>query len=67
MSSNRTPNSVSYDALLKVVLSRPTTGKAYEDRLYLAELSNTLQQLSKKIKLKGDQKQDDMLDSDSRQ
>ncbi len=48
MNYESAPNGVSYEALLKVIESRPTIGKPYEERLYLVELTNALVNLSKK-------------------
>jgi hypothetical protein len=48
MNYESAPNGVSYEALLKVIESRTTIGKPYEERLYLVALTNTLVNLSKK-------------------
>ncbi len=48
MNYESAPNCVSYEALLRVIESRPTRGKPYEERLYLAELSHKLTSLSRK-------------------
>lgn len=48
MNYDSAPNCVSYEALLRVVEARPTIGKPYEERLYLAELSHRLSNLNRK-------------------
>lgn len=48
MNYESAPNCVSYEALLRVIESRPTVGKAYDERLYVAELSLRLSSLSRK-------------------
>ncbi len=51
MNYQSAPNGVSYEALLKVIESRSTIGKPYEERLYLVELTNILANLSKKTQM----------------
>lgn len=48
MNYESAPDCVSYEALLRVIEARPTTGKPYDERLYLAELSHRLSNLNRK-------------------
>ncbi|MBS1956506.1 MAG: hypothetical protein JST89_20125 [Cyanobacteria bacterium SZAS-4] len=48
MNYESAPNCVSYEALLRVIEARPTVGKPYDERLYLAELSHRLSSLTRK-------------------
>jgi hypothetical protein len=62
MNYESAPDGVSYEALLKVIESRPTVGKPYEERLYLVELTNTLAKLSRKTKTEKSLTRDDWSD-----
>ncbi|CAN5650751.1 hypothetical protein BH10CYA1_BH10CYA1_14860 [soil metagenome] len=48
MNYESAPKCVSYEALLRVIEARPTIGKPYKERLYLAELSHKLTSLNRK-------------------
>ena len=51
-----TPSSVSYERLLRVLQQRTTVDKAYDERLYLVELTNALWERVRQIRTANEHK-----------